>query len=67
MNNINDIIELVNQAEKINKDITISKGMYCVDCKSLTGVFSLDLSTGVTLEYPEDAIEFDDFVSKFII
>ena len=63
---INDAKHLVALATQIDGDVIITKGKYCVDCKSLIGVFALDLSTGVTIEYPEDVIEFDNFIKKFI-
>ena len=62
-----DYISLVNEASKVDGDVTLSKGRYSVDVKSLPGVFSLDLSEGATIEYPEDAFEFDQFLFKYKI
>ena len=64
---INDATELVNKALRVEGHVTASKGKYCVDCKSLMGVFSLDLSTGVIIEYPEAAKEFDNFIRQFVV
>ena len=58
---------LVTEASKVNGDVTLSKGRYSVDAKSLPGVFSLDLSKGATIEYPEDAFAFDQFLFKYKI
>ena len=30
------------------------------------GVFTLDVSTGVTIEYPATAADFDEFIAQFI-
>lgn len=58
---------LVTEASKVDGDVTLSKGRYSVDAKSLPGVFSLDLSEGATIEYPKDAFEFDQFLFKYKI
>ena len=62
-----DYMLLVNEASKVDGDVTLSKGRYSVDAKSLPGVFSLDLSEGATIEYPENAFEFDQFLFKYKI
>ena len=58
---------LVTEASKVDGDVTLSKGRYSVDAKSLPGVFSLDLSEGATIEYPENAFAFDQFLFKYKI
>lgn len=58
---------LVTEASKVDGDVTLSKGRYSVDAKSLPGIFSLDLSEGATIEYPEDAFAFDQFLFKYKI
>ena len=67
MSAFTDYTLLVTEASKVDGDITISKGRYAVDAKSLPGVFSLDLSDGAKIEYPEDAFEFDQFLFKYKI
>ena len=62
-----DYMLLVNEASKVDGDVTLSKGKYSVDAKSLPGVFSLDLSEGATIEYPENAFAFDQFLFKYKI
>lgn len=62
-----DYTLLVAEATKVSTgDVTVSKGRYSVDAKSLPGVFSLDLSDGATIEYPEDAIDFENFLTKYM-
>lgn len=67
MSAFTDYTLLVTEASKVNGDVTVSKGRYAVDAKSLPGVFSLDLSNGATIEYPDDAFEFDQFLFKYKI
>lgn len=67
MSAFTDYTLLSAEASKVDGDVTLIKGKYAVDAKSLPGVFSLDLSSGVTIEYPEDAFEFDQFLFKYKI
>lgn len=62
---ITDASNLVKNASNVEGEITLRKGRYAIDCKSIMGIFSIDISTGVTVEYPEDAIEFENFISQF--
>lgn len=62
---ISDLMELVREATKVEGDILCKKGKYVVDAKSLMGMMSIDPSTGVTFEYPEEATEFGEFLNKF--
>lgn len=64
---IHDAIVLVNMATEVKGDVTISRGKYAVDAKSILGVMALDVSSGVTIEYPISAKEFDEYVSQFEI
>lgn len=67
MNGINDLTELVKNASKVDSDIMITKGRFTIDAKSIMGVMSIDMSTGVTVEYPEDAADFENFIKEFAI
>ena len=67
MSAFTDYTLLVTEASKVDGDVTVSKGRYAVDAKSLPGVFSLDLSNGATIEYPDNAFEFDQFLFKYKI
>lgn len=62
---INDATNLVKMAVNVEGDVTISRGKYVVDAKSLLGVISIDVSSGVTINYPEAATEFDQYISQF--
>lgn len=69
MNGITDVTKMVTLAMVCDGDITLSSGRYAVDAKSILGVFSLDLTKGVKIEYPETLAdtEFDNYVKTFEI
>lgn len=53
LNTINDVKSFVNTSNKFNGDVLIRNGHYVVDGKSLLGIFSLDLSKGLTVEFSD--------------
>lgn len=63
---INDVNAFVQQARNVDGDVLVSRGKFCVDGKSVLGMFSLDVTDGCTVQYPEDAMEFDEFVQQFV-
>lgn len=65
MGNITDISTFVANASKIEKDVTVYKGRYVINGKSLLGIFSIDLTSGAIVEFPEDEIEFENFLNTF--
>ena len=65
MNSVTDVMNFVKEASKIEGDITVLKGRYIIDGKSIMGVMSTDMSTGITVEYLADAIDFENFISQF--
>lgn len=67
INGIYDITEFVRQATKVDSGVTVYKGSVAIDGASLVGMMSLDTTGGIDVEYPETALDFDDFISNFII
>ena len=65
MNNVTDVMNFVKEASKIEGDVTVLKGRYIIDGKSIMGVMSIDMSTGMIVEYPADAVDFENFISQF--
>jgi phosphotransferase system HPr-like phosphotransfer protein len=65
LHGITEVAMFVSAAGAVQEDITGRKGRYCIDCKSLLGVLSFDTNDGFTVEYPEDATEFEEFISQF--
>ena len=64
---ISDATTLVTKASAVEGDVTITRGRYSIDAKSIMGVFSIDLSAGVIIEYPDGEIELDKYCKKFEI
>lgn len=67
INNYDDIKTFVDLASKVNcGDVDVIRGKYCIDARSFLGVLGVDMSTGVTVEYPAEALEFENFIQAFI-
>ena len=62
---IADLSHFVQAATQVDGDVIVRKGKYVVDGKSLLGMFSIDPTLGVTVEYPEDAKAFEDYIETF--
>lgn len=61
-----DINTLVNLANQEQGDITIYKGRYAIDCKSLMGVLAIGIYEPVIIEYPKEVSEyFKTYISIF--
>jgi hypothetical protein len=65
LHGITEVAMFVSAAGAVNGDVTGKKGKYVIDCRSLLGVLSFDTKDGFTVEYPEDATEFEEFISQF--
>ena len=65
INGISDVSKLASMASRVDGDVIVKKGIYVVDGKSLMGLYSLDLTAGVTVEYPEDAVDFENYIVTF--
>ena len=62
---INDVYEFIKQAIAVPGDVTVKRGKFVTDAKSIMGVFSIDMSQNVTIEYPASATEFKNFIKQF--
>lgn len=63
---ISDVKDLINYTRTVDGDVLIKKGTYVVDGTSILGVLSLDMSTPVEIVYPQDALELEGFLNKFL-
>lgn len=64
---IDDIKTFIKLAGRVDGDINVSKGIYIVDGKSAMGLMSIDLSSGVRVEYHNEGAgveEFENFLNK---
>ena len=63
---IHDICRLTAAARLVDGDVTIKRGNHVIDAKSVMGVFSIDMSDGVTIQYPDSATDFENFLQEFV-
>ena len=63
---ISDVKDLINYTRAVDGDVLIKKGTCVVDGTSILGVLSLDMSTPVEIVYPQDALELEGFLNKFL-
>lgn len=63
---IHDICRLTAAAQLVDGDVTIKRGRHAIDAKSVMGAFSIDMSDGVTIQYPASASDFENFLQEFI-
>lgn len=62
---LNDVYNFISKAQAVDGDVTVQRGRFSVDGKSVMGVFSVDMSQDVTVIYPTSAVEFDQFCEQF--
>ncbi len=67
ISSINDIYRFVELAQNAEGDVVVRKGKFCVDGRSALGVLSLNLTSGVTIEFaPTPANQpLIDFLEQF--
>ena len=65
INTINKVTEFVQKASQVDGDVICTKGRYTIDGKSIMGIFSIDISEGIMVEYPETATDFEEYLSQF--
>ena len=67
MSDVRDMMTFATIAAQVDGDIDVQRGRTNIDGSSLMGLYAIDMSQGVAVEYPEDAIEFETFITPFII
>jgi len=66
---IRDIAEIhnfVHHAQQVEGDVICTRGRFQVDGKSIMGLFSIDTADGFIVEYPEEAIEFGEYLKTIM-
>ena len=63
--NLQDLSKFVLEASKVEGDILVYRGKFCVDGKSLMGMMSLNISEGCRIEYPENEKNFEEYIKRF--
>lgn len=67
LNSITDIKNFVELTNRCEGQITVYSGQYIVDGKSIMGIFSLDLSKPIKVEFDEKIpSEIKDDLQKFM-
>ena len=68
LDKITDIKDFINLVSKCRDDVTIGSGRFKVDAKSIMGLFSLDLSKPLKVEFYGDIpYEVREGMKKFIV
>ena len=63
LKSIDDVKVFVNEVNKVACDVDLASGRYVVDAKSIMGIFSLDLTSPITMEiHSKEKGECDDFL-----
>ena len=65
---ISDAIELVDVASKVKGNVWLSNDSGCkTDGKSILGVFAVAKNSAISVEYPDNADDFDDYLNRLIL
>ena len=70
LNSIGEVKEFNRIAATVPGDVDLHSGRYCVDAKSIMGIFSLDLSKPIDLNIHADGAALDNvmqIISKYTI
>lgn len=69
LNDIAKARKFVSESEKFDADVDIVSGRYKINAKSIMGVFSLDLSIPVYIDFSSrddyEVEEFNEFIKEF--
>lgn len=58
--------EIVNDVGQIEGDVLLLAGKYVIDAKSITGIFSLDLSHPLQLQIEDWKEEYASVIEKYL-
>ena len=68
---ITDVQKFCNAAASVRIDVTVKQGRYIIDGKSIMAMYSLDLTSPLTVEYdsPDDAeiAKFEQATAEFTV
>ncbi len=68
LNSIGEVKEFNRIAATVPGDVDLHSGRYCVDAKSIMGIFSLDLSKEIEMEvHSVDCADFLNDIKPFIV
>ena len=61
---VDDVKDFVSSTLSSKVNAVLQSGRYCVDAKSIMGIFSLDLSVPITLVIECDSSDIDSYMDK---
>lgn len=61
---VDDVKDFVSSTLSSRVNAVLQSGRYCVDAKSIMGIFSLDLSVPITLVIECDSSDIDSYMDK---
>lgn len=61
---VDDVKDFVSSTLSNKVNAVLQSGRYCVDAKSIMGIFSLDLSVPITLVIECDSSDIDSYMDK---
>ena len=68
LNSIGEVKEFNRIAATVPGDVDLHSGRYCVDAKSIMGIFSLDLSKPIKMEiHSDDCDAFLKEIQRFVV
>lgn len=67
MSDVRDIMAFADIAGRVDGPVDVQRGRTNIDGSSLMGLYAVDMSQGVAVEYPGDATEFETFITPFIV
>ena len=66
LRSVDRVKDFVSEMRQIEGDVFISTGKYIIDAKSIMGIFSLDLSKPLQLEFADWKEEYKSVVEKYM-
>ena len=67
LSNVNCIKNFANIVSRYDGDFDLVQGRYCVDAKSIVGIFSLDLSKPVELQMENESDDILRELKRFLV
>jgi phosphotransferase system HPr-like phosphotransfer protein len=61
---LHDVYTFINKAQAVDGDVTVRRGRYNVDGKSIMGIFSVDMSQDVTVIYPYSPNRLPEYIKQ---
>lgn len=67
LHSVDDVKNIANIAKEMEGEVTISSGHYCVDAKSILGIFVLNLGVPLNLEIEKWKDEYEGILAPYVV